>query len=127
MIWSEARHASQPFKKMVVRHLAVARASRLQDVLDDLGSRPASGRWDPIALRILHSRYHQLLRRLVATTPFTGDEVSVDALEPKLAEGVLRDVRGQVDELLEGGSPAVATLLVLEERVDSAITRMASR
>ncbi len=127
MIWSEARHASQPFKKMVVRHLAVARASRLQDVLDDLGSRPASGRWDPIALRILHSRYHQLLRRLVATTPFTGDEQSVDALEPKLAEGALRDVRGQVDELLEGGSPAVATLLVLEERVDSAITRMASR
>jgi glutamate dehydrogenase len=127
MIWSEARRSGEPFKKMVVRHLAVAHASRLQDVLDDLASRPASGRWDPIALRILHSRYHQLLRNLVATTPFPDDLGSVDTLEPKLAAGALRDVRAQIDELIAGGSPSVATLLVMEERVALAVARMAAR
>ncbi|MFT4621577.1 MAG: glutamate dehydrogenase [Myxococcota bacterium] len=127
MIWSEARRSDQPFKTMVIRHLAVARASRLQDAIDDLGTRPASGRWDPIALRILHSRYHQLLRNLVARTSFQTKAETVDTLEPFLVQGALHDVRKQVDELLEGGRPSVATLLVMEERVASAISRMPER
>jgi len=125
MIWAEARRLKRPFKELIIQHLAVAQASRLQEVLEGLAQRPASGRWDPIALKILHSRYHQLLRLLVTATPFAGPSTSVDRLEPKLSQGALADVRRQVDALLEGETePSIATLLVLEERLTSAIDRI---
>jgi glutamate dehydrogenase len=124
MVWSEAKRAGSSFPEMVVRHLAVARASRLQEVLEDLATRPASGQWDPIALNILHSRFHKLLRLLVGKTKIEGKIESVDALEPKLKTGPLAGVRRQVDQLVGDTPPAVATLLVLEERVSSAISRM---
>ena len=125
MIWTEARRLDRPFKELIVQHLAVAQASRLQEVLDELSHRPASGRWDPIALKILNSRYHQLLRLLVARTPSSKRARSVDQLVPVLTQGSLADVRGQVDELLDGEStPSIATLLVLEERLTSAIARI---
>lgn len=123
MIWAEARRTGTEFSKMVVHHLAVARASRLQSVLDAIGSRPAEGRWDPIALSILHNRFHQLLRQLVAETPMAA-ATTVDVLEPQLRDGYLADVRQQVDALLDGEDASVATLLVLEERIASAISRL---
>jgi glutamate dehydrogenase len=126
MVWAEAKRSDSPFTEMVVRHLAIARASRLEQLLQDLQSRPAGGRWDPIALRILHNRYHNLLRALVGRTPIRGPIDSVDTLEPMLAAGALRGVRAQVDAMLGQGDelPSVATLLVLEERLASAIARI---
>jgi glutamate dehydrogenase len=124
MIWAEANRTDTDFSKMVVHHLGVARASRLQHVLEGLVSRPAGGRWDPIALSILHHRFHQLLRQLVARTPMM-EGASVDELEPRLRRGFLENVRAQVDEMLAGQpAPSVATLLVLEERIATAIGRL---
>jgi hypothetical protein len=49
----------------------------------------------------------------------------VDAIEPELATGKLADVRAQVDELYKRETtPSVAAMLVLEERVNSAIARL---
>ncbi|MCA9569638.1 MAG: NAD-glutamate dehydrogenase, partial [Myxococcales bacterium] len=125
MIWAEARRTGTDFPKMVVHHLAVARASGVQRVLEDLGARPAGGRWDPIALSILHNRFHQLLRQLVARTPMEAG-ASVDAVEARLRKGFLQDVRDQVDAMIGSDEVAsVATLIVLEERIASAITRLA--
>ena len=126
MVWAESKRTDTPFPEMVVRHLAIARASRLDGVLYDLQNRPAGGRWDPIALRILHTRYHNLLRALVGRTPIKGPVESVDKLEPMLAAGALRDVRSQVDAMVGHGDelPSVATLLVLEERLAAAISRV---
>jgi glutamate dehydrogenase len=125
MIWAESRRTGIDFERMVVQHLAVARASRMQQLLEDLSSRPASGRWDPIALRILNHRFHQILRDLVQATPLS-DETTVDAMVPMLQAGFLSDVRAQVDEMLDGDTAEVATLLVLEERMASAITRLST-
>ncbi|HHO50464.1 MAG TPA: hypothetical protein ENK18_06205 [Deltaproteobacteria bacterium] len=126
-VWAEATRTGEPFEIIAVRHLAIGRASRLQEVLDDLSTRPAMGRWDPLALRILHTRFHTLLRSLVGKCPIEIEGNTVDQLEPQLARGVLSDVRAQVDDMLEENSSAsVATLLVLEERVASAIARIRS-
>ena len=96
-----------------------------RQVIDDLSHRPASGRWEPIGLHILHGRFSELLRELVGKVPVDVKGVSVDALEPQLAVGTLCDVRCQVDDLLAGEpSPSVATLLVLEERVAGAVARL---
>jgi len=124
-VWAESRTSGQPFAQIAVRHMAIGRASRMQEVLDSLSTRPASGRWDPIALRILHTRFHNLLRRLVGVCKVECADRSVDELEPELATGLLADVRQQVDDLLDGeDAPSVATLLVLLERLDAAIERM---
>jgi len=63
---------------------------------------------------------------LVGRTPIRGPIDSVDTLEPMLAAGALRGVRAQVDAMLGQGDelPSVATLLVLEERLASAIARI---
>jgi glutamate dehydrogenase len=124
-VWAESKSSGTDFASIAVRHLAIGRASRLQEVLDSLTSRPASGRWDPIALRILHTRFHNLLRRLVGAVPVDADNLTVDELEPVLAKGVLADVRAQVNDLLDGEeAPSIATLLVLMERLDAALARM---
>ncbi|MBX2803083.1 MAG: NAD-glutamate dehydrogenase [Myxococcales bacterium] len=126
-VWSEAKRSKEPFEVIAVRHLAIGRASRLQEVLDDLARRPAEGRWDPIALNILHARFHTLLRRLVSRCPVERSLSTVDQLEPSLARGALSDVRAQVDDLIgEDERPTTATLLVLEERVASAMARISS-
>ena len=77
-------------------------------------------------MRLLYGRFHNQLRRLVGACPHDpSDPTTVDQLEPCLAEGVLADVRAQVDELFEGDdAPALATLIVLEERIDAAISRL---
>jgi hypothetical protein len=77
-------------------------------------------------MRILSGRVQSQLRRLVSICPRTPNEPqTVDALEPVLATGVLADVRSQVDELFDGDdAPSLATLIVLEERVDAAIARL---
>lgn len=124
-VYAEAKRTGLPFQEIGVRHLAIGRASRLQQVLDDLASRPATGRWDPLALRILHTRFHRLLRQAVGKCAVDSNGKTVDVLEPELATGRLADLRSQVDALLtHEHTPSVAALLVLEERVASAITRL---
>jgi hypothetical protein len=105
--------------------LAVGRASRLQAVLDDLSTRPASGRWDPLALRILHTRFQAQLRALVSKCQAEARGGGVEVVESDLAQGRLREVRRQVDDVLGSEKvPSVATLMVLEERVSAAVTRL---
>ncbi len=125
-VWAEAKRSNEPFGTIAVRHLAIGRASRLQDVLDDLSTRPASGRWDPIAMRILHARFHTQLRNLVGRCPINDlAGTSVDVLAPKLVAGPLADVRSQVVDLLPADeSPSISALVVLEERVAAAIRRL---
>ncbi|MEZ4239086.1 MAG: NAD-glutamate dehydrogenase [Myxococcota bacterium] len=125
MVYAEARRTGTPFDQIAVRHLAIGRASRLQWVIDVLSSRPASGRWDPVAQRILQTRFQALLRQAVGKCAVDAYAASVDQLEPKLAAHALKDVRAQVDEVLgQETNPSVAALMVLEERVSSAIARL---
>jgi glutamate dehydrogenase len=125
MVWAESERAGVPFQEAVVKHLAISRASGLQDVIDGLSSRPASGRWDPLAFRILYNRFYGLLKKLVNRTPVSAVGRTVDQLEPELSAGALKDVRAQVDAILgKKGAPTVSTLLVLEERVEAAISRL---
>jgi glutamate dehydrogenase len=126
MVWAEAEAAGVPFEEMIVRHLAVARATRLHEVIESLATRPASGRWDPLAFRILFNRFYDLLNRVVHRTQVVASGKTVDQLAPELAAGALADVRDQVEAILGGqGAPSVSTLLVLEERVEGALQRLA--
>ncbi|MEL6908358.1 MAG: hypothetical protein AAFP22_23310, partial [Planctomycetota bacterium] len=125
-VWAESRRTGLPFQAAAVQHLAIGRASRLQDVLDDMASRAAAGKWEPVALRILQARFHGLLQRLVSQCTIDSDSSSVDVLEPELAEGLLSDVRAQVDAMWTRRRPSVAAMLVLEERVTTAIARLSS-
>ncbi|MCB9698064.1 MAG: NAD-glutamate dehydrogenase [Alphaproteobacteria bacterium] len=123
--WAESNRSGLPLETIAARQLAVGRASRLQSVLDDLATRPASGRWDPLALRILHTRFQALLRALVGKCQTERIEGTVEELEAALASGRIRAVRRQVDDVLGAEkSPSVSTLMVLEERVSGAVTRL---
>ena len=126
MVWAEARETDTPFAEMVVKHLAIAQATRLGAVLEGLARRPAAGRWDPIAMRILYNRFHALLREAVVLTPINGKRNSVDSLVPRLVAGPLAEIRDQVDRMLgTTGEPAnAATLLVLEERLARTVQRI---
>jgi NAD-specific glutamate dehydrogenase len=125
MVWSESRRTNSALSEMIVRNVAVGRASGLLAVIDGLAGRPATGQWEPIALQILYIRYLQLLRSLVVRVEVEGRLGTVDELQPKLEAGPLRAVRAQVDALLsDEAEPSVATLLVLEERVAAAIARL---
>src|SRR6185436_20150656 len=44
-VWTEATRTGESVETIAVRRLAIGRASRLQEVIDDLSHRPASGRW----------------------------------------------------------------------------------
>ena len=125
MVWAEAKRSGASQKAVAITRIAVGRATRLQDVLDHLSTRPATGEWDPIALHILYNRFNRLLRELLALVPVAGDRARVDKLVPKLAKGQLANVRAQVDALMaEDQVPSVASLLVLEERVAGVVGRM---
>ena len=127
MVWAESKRQGVELSEMAIRILAVGRATGIQGIIDDLSERPAGGRWDPIALRILFYRFCILLREAVKATDDSIKANTVDSLEGKLRKGPLRDVREQVDALLEGDSKAsVATLLVAEERIRGALTRIQS-
>ncbi len=129
MVWAEAKRLKVPLRDMAVQNLAVGRATGLQEVLDDLSSRAALGRWDPIALNILHRRFSRLLRNVVIRTPILTPGRSVDEVAPVLRREMLHDLRETVDELLKGneGQPSVATLVVLEERLEGALARLPVR
>lgn len=125
MVWWHARKLGASFSDVVICQLAAGRASRLQSIIDDLQSRPATGEWEPIAVQILANRFARWLREVVLRLGALPAADSVDALEPVLAEGPLRDVRRQVDMMLPpDGMADLATLLVLEERLQGAIARM---
>ena len=114
-----------PLSDVTIQHLAVARASRLGEIIEHLAGRPASGQWENIALNILVNRYLDLLRQLVVKTPFNTSITTVDELEPQLTQGFLCDVRHQVDQLIGSEDlPEISTLLVAEERIRSAIKRL---
>jgi glutamate dehydrogenase len=124
-IHADAMGAGTSRGEMIVRQLAVARASRIQDVLEDLARRPATGRWDPIAIQILQGRFSQLLRSLVRSTPIDATSRNVDALVPVLAAGTLTGIRSIVNDLLgSDAQPSIPTLIVLEERLGGAVAAM---
>jgi NAD-specific glutamate dehydrogenase len=125
MVWWHARKLNVSFRDAVVRQLAAGRASRLQELIDALGRRAASGQWEPIANRILVSRFTDRLRQLVVRLGTEAPATTVDELEPWLAAGPLADVRAQVDRLMPAGAPLdLPALIVLEERLDGAIKRV---
>jgi NAD-specific glutamate dehydrogenase len=124
-VWAESRRSGEKSEVITVRYLAIGRASGLHAVLEDIRTRPATGRFDPLAMRILHGRFQTQLRELVAKVRVDVRGRTVDQLEPELASGVLGEVRTLVDEVLQGeANPSVATLLVLLERVTAAIARL---
>jgi glutamate dehydrogenase len=123
-VYAEAKRTSLPVEVVAVRHLAIGRASRLQELLDDLANRPASGRWEPLAIRILQTRFHALLNQAISRSAAGAQGATVDELEASLSSGQLADLRAQVDEVLSTPSPTVSALLVLEERVASAVARL---
>jgi glutamate dehydrogenase len=125
MVWWHARKLGVGFRETVVRQLAVGRVSRLQAIIDALGRRPTSGQWEPIAMRILVNRFTDHLRQLVLRAGTEAPANSVEELEPHFATGPVADVRSQVDRLMPAGAPIdLPALLVLEERLAVAITRM---
>jgi NAD-specific glutamate dehydrogenase len=125
MVWWHAKKLGASFHDVVVRQLAAGRASRLQEIIDDLQDRPAKGEWEPIAVQVLATRFIRLLRELVLRLGTVHQADTVDTLEPMLVEGILRDVRAQVDTMLPlGTTPDLATLLVLEERLAGAVARL---
>ena len=126
LVAEEATTSKRALEEVVLQQLAVGRASRLEEVIRDLGTRSAEGRWDPIALHILQTRFTAMLKRLTAAVDFSSQkDKSVDTLAPALAKGQLAEVRKQVDELLGAGAQvSVATLLVLEERLAAALLRI---
>jgi glutamate dehydrogenase len=119
----EARRSGSPLAALAVRHVAVGRATRLQDVLDDLARRPATGRWDPIALQILSNRYFNLQRKLVSRVKTEAG--GADELANSLATGSLAGMRATVDEMIgRDPTPSIASLIVLEERLAGAVARL---
>jgi NAD-specific glutamate dehydrogenase len=127
MVWAESKRSGHSQDAVAVTQIAVGRATRLQEVLDHLSARPATGEWDPVALHILYNRFNRLLRELLALVPVAKPRGRADSLVPKLEKGILAPVRAQVDALMqEGTAPSVASLLVLEERVAGAVARMQS-
>ena len=106
--------------------LAAGRASRLQDIAAELRARPAHGEWEPIATQILANRLLRLLRDLVSALPRPPAGTLVEDLEPALAAGALAPVRAQIDAMLGQRGGDLATLLVLEERIASAIAGLRS-
>jgi glutamate dehydrogenase len=125
MVWWHARKLGISFPEAVIRQLAAGRASRLQEILDQLGRRPTTGVWDPIANRVLISRFTDRLRQLVVRVGTQLPATSVDGLEPLLVAGPLSDVRAQVDRLMPPGAPIeLPALIVLEERLDGALKRI---
>jgi len=127
MVWSRAKHGNVALHDVAVLQIAAGRASRLQEIIDRLRAHAASGQWEPIAASILTQRFVKRLRELVRSLDGLESEESVDDLEPRLASGVLADVRHQVDAVLprdDSRGLDLAALMVLEERVSGAIARL---
>ena len=124
---AEARRLNVAVDALVVRWLAVSRASRLGAVLDELARRPATGRWDPLAQDLLQKRLSAALSALVEKTPVRANR-PVDDLVAELQVGALAGVRRVCDELLgpagangrAASPPSLAGLVVLEDRIRTA-------
>jgi NAD-specific glutamate dehydrogenase len=109
----------------IIKLQAIGGGSGLLPLIGDLAVRPATGTWEPIALRILFVRFLQLLRDVIDQVAVSDPIESVDQLQPVLESGALKAVRQQVDDLLaDEERPSPATLLVLEERVAATMARM---
>jgi NAD-specific glutamate dehydrogenase len=121
IILEDAKRAGVDVHEMTVRHLAAGQASRIQDILDDLLRRPATGHWEPIAFRIVFGRLTQVLREIVLELkPPAGSSSSVDKLVPALEAGPLKGVRDAISEFVElEPQPSLSALMVLEERLSA--------
>ncbi len=125
MAWWLSQRTGTSLRAAAITHIAALRASRLGEVLERLRARPASGRWEPIAAQVMANRIGRLARQQLLRIGVQEPADSVDRLEPFLREGMLAPVRAQVDMLLADGADLdVATLTVLEERLDGAIRRL---
>ena len=101
----------------MVRYLAVGNASRVLGAIKTLESRPAKGRWDPMAMGILRNRYYDLLQGLVDKVK-VGPELrlSVDRVAHQLYWNQLKSQADEMDSIL-GEAPDLGALLVAEDRM----------
>lgn len=126
MAWSLSKNSNADLAPSIIKLQAIGGASGLLPLIEDLAVRPASGSWEPIALRILFVRFLQLLRQVIDVVDINVPIQNVDQLQNALTAGAAQVIREQVDDLLtlEDERPSPATLLVLEERVAAKVARM---
>ena len=125
MAWAVSNSSDNSLRDAIIKLQSVGHGSRLLEIIEDLAVRPSHGSWEPIALRILFVRFLHLLRELLNKLVIEGPVESVDKLQAALEGGALSAVRTQVEDLLlEDERPSPATLLVLEERVAAAMSRL---
>lgn len=125
MAWSISKKDGKGLERSIITLQSIGGGTGLLELIEDLAVRPATGTWEPIALRILFVRFLQLLRQVIDQVSVDGPIESVDQLQPKLASGGLKAVRQQVDDLIaDEERPSPATLLVLEERVAATMARL---
>jgi NAD-specific glutamate dehydrogenase len=125
MAWSISHSSDNSLRDAIIKLQSVGHGSRLLEIIEDLAVRPAHGSWEPIALRILFVRFLHLLRELLNRLQISEPVDTVDKLRVALEGGALSAVRSQVEDLLaEDERPSPATLLVLEERVAAAMSRL---
>ncbi|MCB9741085.1 MAG: NAD-glutamate dehydrogenase [Alphaproteobacteria bacterium] len=105
----------------IVRYLGIGEASGLLAAIRALQTRPTTGAWDPIAAGILRTRYFQLLRSLLETTP-VGEELrlSTDNLILELRSSKLKSIAQDMDAIL-GDVADLGAFLVAEERLRAAV------
>ncbi|MCB9796888.1 MAG: NAD-glutamate dehydrogenase [Alphaproteobacteria bacterium] len=105
----------------IVRYLAIGEASGLLSAIRALEARRTAGAWDPIASGILRTRYFQLLRNLLETTPLGAElKLGTDSLVLELRNGKLRAIAQDMDAIL-GDVADLGAFLVAEERLRAAV------
>jgi len=106
-------------RNAVVRYLAVGNASRVLGAIKTLESRPAKGRWDPMAMGILRNRYYGLLQALVDKVELGPElRLSVDRVAHQIYWNQLKSQADALDAIL-GEAPDLGALMVAEDRVQA--------
>ncbi|MFZ5480067.1 MAG: NAD-glutamate dehydrogenase domain-containing protein [Myxococcota bacterium] len=121
-ICAVAAARNEPIVDAARRYQAVGQASKLLPSLRNIGGRRGVGRWDPVALGILRTRYTTLLRDAAIRAPESKELVSlsVDKAAEALSAGPLREV-ARITEQIVGEAPDVASLLVGEQQIRAVI------
>jgi glutamate dehydrogenase len=107
---------------VVVRYVTAGEASRLAPTLRALEARLAATAWDPVALGIVRNRYVRLQRELVDAARGIDPRQGVDDQVQTVARRDLAGLAELVGRVL-GDQPALAALLVADERVRAWIGR----
>lgn len=113
-----AKARGESVRDTAMLYQSVGVASGLTPTLRSIASRRGDGRWDPVALGILRTRYRVLLRELVVASPVAGAtlrfgvERGVESVSTDTVKAV-----AQVISHVVGKEPDVAALLVGEQRI----------